>query len=77
MVFSSAIFLTIFLPAFLLLYWICPKKFKNAFLLLSSVFFYAWGAPKFIFVIIGTTLIDFSWWEEWIEARTRRNENSS
>ena len=59
MVFSSAIFLTIFLPAFLLLYWICPKKFKNAFLLLSSVFFYAWGAPKFIFVIIGTTLIDF------------------
>ena len=59
MVFSSAIFLTIFLPAFLLLYWICPKKLKNPFLLLSSVFFYAWGAPKFIFVIIGTTLIDF------------------
>lgn len=59
MVFSSAIFLTIFLPAFLLLYWMCPKKMKNAFLLLSSVFFYAWGAPKFIFVIIGTTLIDF------------------
>jgi alginate O-acetyltransferase complex protein AlgI len=59
MVFSSSIFLTIFLPAFLLLYWICPKKLKNPFLLLSSVFFYAWGAPKFIFVIIGTTLIDF------------------
>jgi hypothetical protein len=32
MVFSSAIFLTAFLPAFLLLYWICPKKLKNPFL---------------------------------------------
>lgn len=35
------------------------KKYKNFVLLLFSVFFYSWGAPKFIFVIIGTTFFDF------------------
>ncbi len=34
-------------------------KYKNFILLFSSVFFYAWGAPKFVFVIIGTTILDF------------------
>jgi alginate O-acetyltransferase complex protein AlgI len=59
MVFSSVIFLVYFLPAFLLLYFITPKKLKNFVLLGSSIFFYAWGAPKFIFVILGTTTLDF------------------
>ena len=59
MVFSSALFLLYFLPAFLLLYYLSPKEYKNAVLLASSIFFYAWGAPKFIFVILGTTLLDF------------------
>ena len=59
MVFSSAIFLCYFLPALILLYVLTPKKAKNFVLLLASVFFYMWEAPKFIFVIIGTTLIDF------------------
>ncbi len=59
MVFSSVIFLLYFLPAFLLIYYITPKKYKNPVLLLSSIFFYAWGAPKFIFVILGTTFVDF------------------
>lgn len=35
------------------------RKFKNIILLLFSVFFYAWGAPRFIFVILGTTILDF------------------
>jgi alginate O-acetyltransferase complex protein AlgI len=59
MVFSSVIFLVYFLPAFLLLYFITPGKFKNYVLLASSIFFYAWGAPRFIFVILGTTTLDF------------------
>jgi len=59
MVFSSVIFLVYFLPAFLLLYFVTPKKLKNFVLLSSSIFFYAWGAPKFIFVILGTTTLDF------------------
>lgn len=59
MVFSSILFLLYFLPCFLAVYFITPQKFKNLLLLGASCFFYAWGAPKFIFVILMTTIIDF------------------
>jgi alginate O-acetyltransferase complex protein AlgI len=59
MVFSSVIFLVYFLPAFLVLYFLTPKNLKNLVLLLSSIFFYAWGAPRFIFAILATTTVDF------------------
>ena len=59
MVFSSVIFLVYFLPVFLLIYFLSPKQLKNAVLLISSIFFYAWGAPKFIFAILATTIVDF------------------
>ncbi len=59
MVFSSVLFLLYFLPTFLIVYYIVPKNFKNPVLLLASIFFYSWGAPRFIFVILGTTFIDF------------------
>ncbi|MFL5754630.1 MAG: MBOAT family O-acyltransferase [Bacteroidia bacterium] len=41
------------------IYFLLPKVAKNPFLLLSSIFFYAWGAPRFIFVILATTTVDF------------------
>tara|TARA_B110000305_G_scaffold209585_1_gene242628 strand:+ start:16949 stop:18370 length:1422 start_codon:yes stop_codon:yes gene_type:complete len=59
MIFSSTLFLLYFLPIFLVIYHLVPKILKNYTLLGASIFFYAWGAPKFIFVIIGSTLIDF------------------
>lgn len=59
MVFSSIIFLVYFLPIFLLLYFIIDKKYKNFLLLVASIIFYSWGAPKFIFVILITTFLDF------------------
>lgn len=59
MVFSSVIFLVYFLPIFLTVYFLVPKSFKNPVLLLSSIFFYAWGAPLFIFAILLTTTVDF------------------
>ncbi len=59
MVFSSSIFLLYFLPIFLLAYQFIPKQFKNYFILLASIFFYSWGAPKFLFVILASTIIDF------------------
>lgn len=59
MVFSSIVFLLYFLPVFLLTYFLVPKKFKNTLILIASIFFYAWGAPKFIFVILITTFLDF------------------
>lgn len=59
MVFSSIVFLVYFLPLLLLAYVIVPRPLKNPLLLLASIFFYSWGAPRFIFVILGTTLLDF------------------
>lgn len=59
MVFSSITYLVYFLPIFLLLYHLVPHKFKNAVILIASIYFYSWGGPKFIFVILGTTFLDY------------------
>ncbi len=59
MVFSSIVFLLFFLPALLITYYFAHPKYKNWVLLFFSIFFYSWGAPKFIFVLLGTTLVDF------------------
>lgn len=59
MVFSSALFLVFFFPILLTTYYLTPNRFKNIVLLVFSIFFYAWGAPKFIFVLLGTTFVDF------------------
>ena len=57
MLFSSIPFLYYFLPAVLIAYFLVPGKAKNAVLLLSSLFFYGWGEPKYLAlmaVTIGT-----------------------
>lgn len=59
MVFSSSLFLLYFLPVFLLVYHLVPRVLKNTVILLASIVFYAWGAPKFLFVVMGVTLLDF------------------
>jgi len=59
MAFSSIIFLFYFLPLFFLIYYSCPQKLKNPILLLGSIFFYSWGSPIFIFIILFTTFLDF------------------
>ncbi len=61
MVFSSLVFMCIFFPAVLILYHLCPFiKGKNAILLLASLSFYAWGEPKWIILMLITTLVDYS-----------------
>lgn len=59
MVFSSNFFLIYFLPIFLLLYFLVGKRLRNLVLLLASLFFFSWGAPRFVFLLLGTTLVDF------------------
>lgn len=59
MVFSSHIFLLCFLPAFLLVYFLVPAKWRNGVLLLASVLFYAWGAPEFVLVLLASTVLNF------------------
>lgn len=48
-----------FLPIFLLVYNLIDKKFKNYFILLASIVFYAWGASDFIIILVLSTIIDF------------------
>ncbi len=52
MYFSSLLFLFVFLPLVLAVYYILPRKFRNAFLLLSNLVFYGWGEPVFILIMI-------------------------
>ena len=54
MVFSSIPFLYYFLPVVLLVYYAVPKAFKNAVLLLSSLVFYAWGEPRYVFLMVAS-----------------------
>ena len=59
MVFSSTIFLCVYLPLVLLGYYICPKKGRNLFLLIVSLVFYAWGEPKYGFLMIFSILVNY------------------
>ncbi len=59
MVFSSIVFLLYFLPLFLLIYFLSPSKLRNYVLLVFSIVFYAWGAPQFVFILIGSSLLTY------------------
>lgn len=59
MVFSSTVFLCAFLPIFLWLYALAPRRCKNLVLLLASILFYGWGAPRFLFVLIGLAAVTY------------------
>lgn len=59
MLFSSLTFLFVFLPVVLFFYWIVRPQLRNAVLLLSSIFFYAWGEPRYVLVMLATILINY------------------
>ncbi len=71
MVFSSSLFLFYFLPLFLLVYYLTDKRYKNIVLLAASVFFYAWGAPAFIFIVLASIALDF-YLVQWMYRNTGR-----
>ena len=54
MLFSSLPFLFYFLPAVLIAYFLVPRWAKNGVLLLSSLVFYGWGEPRYVFLMIAT-----------------------
>jgi len=58
-VFSSVIFLFFFLPLFLSVYFLTPKKHRNIIILLFSVLFYYWGEKWIVIVMLSSTIIDF------------------
>ena len=59
MVFSSTTFLLAFLPLVTILYFLCPRKLRNALLLVFSLLFYGWGEPKYILIMIFSTVFDY------------------
>lgn len=59
MSFASPVFLFIFIPCFFLAYFLVANKHKNYVGLLASCFFYTWGEPKFIVVLIASIIVDW------------------
>ena len=60
MTFSSLIFLTLFLPLFLLSYFVIKnRKYRNFVILIFSLLFYAWGEPVYIFLILFSILVNY------------------
>lgn len=61
MVFSSPEFLFAFLPIFMALYFLCPgRKIKNVWLLIASLFFYAWGEPVYVVLMIVSIVVNWA-----------------
>ena len=58
-IFSSLVFLFVFLPIALSIYYLVPRKGKNFILLLLSLVFYAWGEPIYVFLMLFSILIDY------------------
>ena len=59
MLFNSPLFLFIFIPVVLSVYFLAGRNFRNTIALVASIIFYAWGEPKFIFVVIVSAVIDW------------------
>ena len=59
MVFSSMIFLWLFLPILILIHFITPKKYRDYVLLAFSLIFYAWGEPKYILLILLSIIMNY------------------
>lgn len=60
MVFSSAIFLFAFFPLTFLVYYSLRDELKNYWLLVVSIVFYAWGEPKYVFLLLASTIVNYT-----------------
>ncbi len=59
MSFASLIFLWLFLPLVLALYWVLPRRHRNALLTVASLIFYAYGAHSFVLILILLVAINY------------------
>jgi len=60
MIFSSVTFLIYFLPVVICAYYLAPAGLKNTVLLAASLFFYAWGEPVYIFLMIFSIIFNYT-----------------
>ena len=59
MVFSSIVFLFLFLPVVATAYFLVPRGARNVLLLAASLFFYAWGETTFVFVMLASIALNY------------------
>ena len=59
MLFSSITFLFVFLPIVLAVYFLVPYRFKNLVMLIASLFFYAWGEPVYVILMILSICLNY------------------
>ena len=59
MLFSSMIFIGLFLPIVCALYFLSCKEYRNYILLFASILFYAWGEPKYVMIMLLTIVINY------------------
>ena len=59
MVFSSLVFLFVYLPMVLVVYRICPAKWRNLVLLFFNLLFYGWGEPVYVLLMMLSVLVDY------------------
>ncbi len=60
MVFSSPLFVFLFLPLVLLGYYLAPRTARNLFLFSASLFFYAWGEKKYVLVLLLSLAVNYA-----------------
>ena len=61
MLFSSIEFLFYYLPAVVIVYFLLPKALRNTWLLIASLFFYAWGEPKYVALMLASIGLNYVW----------------
>ncbi|EKV56861.1 alginate O-acetylation protein algI [Brachyspira hampsonii 30446] len=59
MLFSSMIFLWLFLPVVFILYYVIDKRFRNVLLLIASIIFYAWGGVSYTLIMFSSIIINY------------------
>ncbi len=63
MLFASTVFIFLFLPSVLFLYYVVLKKFRtaqNILLLVASLLFYAWGEPKYVLIMMLSIIMNYA-----------------
>lgn len=59
MLFSSPVFLALFLPILLLVYFLAQSNYRNTVLLLASLIFYSWGEPRALLIMLALIIVNY------------------
>ena len=59
MVFSTLLFLFVYLGIVLAVYFLLPKRFRNVWLFITSIFFYAYGEPIYLFLMMASVTLNY------------------